>query len=159
MRLGVAAGLYVNTNTYASPTWLEILMLSDLTVTAQWIEGESSTRAARVQTFEQTIMSMELTGRVRKEIGNAAYIQLRTAHGSATALDFLVLDAKNTTVDADGYRFHGRVFNFGEDQSLQNVIFKEFGVKPCVALDDSGNQIPPKVALNIAGTLTYGTIG
>jgi hypothetical protein len=159
MRLGIQAGLYVNTNTYDSPTWLEVLLISDLTVNANWQEGESSTRAARVQTFEQTIMAMELTGRVRKETTNTAYLALRTAHGTASVVDFLVLDAKNTVFNGDGYRFHGRVFNFGEDQSLGNVVFKEFSAKPCVYIDGDGNQVPPKTAFNVAGTLTYGTIG
>ena len=160
MRLGVKSKLYVNTGTYDAPTWAEVNLISDLNVNGSWEEDDSSTRAARVKTAEQTLISLELTGKIRKEILNTPFLIMRAAFNNASTLDFLILDGSISITGSEGYRFVGSIFNWSEDQSLGKVIFKDFSVKPSVYLDGNGNQVPPVGALTTApDTVAYSTLG
>jgi hypothetical protein len=160
MRLGITSKLYFNSSTYDAPAWLELNLISDLNVTSNWDEDESSTRASRAKTLEPTIMALELSGKVRKEILNTPFLMMRAAFNTAGVLDVMVLDGAIGTTGSDGFRFVAKVFAFAEDQSLGKVIFKEFTLKPCVYLDGNGDQVSPKTALVTApDSVAFGAIG
>lgn len=132
MPVGILSKLYFNSGSYGTPTWVEVNLVSDLVVDATWNEAEGSTRAEQAQVFEPTNLKLDLTGKIRKNILDTPYLMIRAAHLVKTSLDILILDRSIATVGADGFRFEGKVFNWSEDQGLGTVIFKEFGIKPCI---------------------------
>lgn len=146
-RLGVFSRLYVNSNgLYNAPNWLEVDLVSELQNNANWNEGESSVRRGRTVTMEQTNLVLELTGTVRKELSaNAAFAVMNNAFMNATALDIMVLDGSRFQNGSNGFRYWSRIFNWSEDQSLPNVIYKAFTIKPCAwgepSYDAQGNLI------------------
>lgn len=158
-RLGITSTLWVNAGSFDSVAWLLIDLVSDLMLTSNWNEGESSVRRGRVQTFEQTNLYFELAGKVRKENTNAGYGVLRDAFATAGILDVLVLDGPRLATTTTGIRLpQARIFNFSEDQGLGAVVYKDFTIKPCA--DD--NESVPKVPLRASypgGMETFGVFG
>lgn len=153
MPLGITSKLYINIGTAIVPVWSEVNLISDLVVAADWNEGEASARLEQIQTFEPTNMALGLTGKVRKNITDTSYLLLRTAHRTRGILDVLVLDGDRTTNGSDGFRFDCKVTKWSEDQGLQQVIFKEFEIKPCIPSN------LPQTVLVAGGVLTYAAIG
>lgn len=158
--LGILSKLYVNQvisagGTFAAPVWALADLVSDLNVNSGWNQGESSVRRGRLQTFEPTNMALELTGSIRKDINDDAFFEIWRAHLNGTLVDVLVLDGLKEVDDSEGYRFTGRVFDWGEDQGLQTVLFKTFTIRPsCFDADE-----PAQHAIVTGGTLTFTALG
>lgn len=135
-RLGVFSKFYVNTGTYGSPTWLEVDLISNLTINAAFDKGESSARRARVKTNEPTMLDLNLTGQVRVDNTDNGYNEIRDAFLAADTVDVLVLNGANTRNGSLGFRFDAKVFSLGEDQSLGSVLFNDIEIGPCASDND-----------------------
>lgn len=153
-KIGIKCKLYYNSGaTYATPTWVEVTLISDASVNFSWDEAEASTRAARIKQFMNSIASLEITGSIRTEPADVAYQKLRDAAIKDLTLDFLVLNGARTENDTDGFRFDGKVGQWNEGQGLNTVAFKQFNIKPV----PSANL--PKYAKVTTGTLAFEDIG
>lgn len=156
MAMGILSKLYINNGgTYASPLWLEVSLIADLNMDGGWNKADSSVRAGRVETQENTNFRVELSGTLRKSMSDAGYVAMRNAFTQDTILDVLVLDGARTVDGSDGFRFEGKIGDFGEDQGLQSVVFKSFTLIPCAF----GASFPPRAALVLGGVLTFQNIG
>lgn len=153
--LGITSKAYLRTaGTYAAPIWQIIDLIADCQVNGSWNEGESSVRRSRIQTMEPTNMALEVTGSVRKDTTDTAYILLDSSHRNGTTMDIMFLDGAINENEASGYRFNCKLFQWNEGQGLQDVVFKEFSVKPC-AFDQTE---PPKYVEIVAGVPVYGDL-
>jgi hypothetical protein len=170
MGLGITSALLLNdtvafggTGSSAVPSWALADLISDNKVNSNWNKGESSVRRGRLQTNEPTNLVLNLEGKVRKLVTDRAYQLLQLAHRTNAVLDILVLDGPLLTIGSNGYRFFGKVFDFGEDQGLQAVIFKEFSIEPSmeVPADYAGTPTIPAMAqvTGSLGALTYYPFG
>lgn len=119
------------------PTWGSIPLISDCNVNGSWDEGEASARLSRVKSSEPTMLGLEVTGKIRVKdaLSLASYALLYEGHFKDILVDILALNGPVTEVGAEGYRFEAKVFNWGEDQSLGVVLFKDFSLKPCIPSD------------------------
>lgn len=157
-RIGVLSGAYINTGSYASPSWAEIKCLGDCAVNANYEEGDASTRATRVMYTETTRFVIEVTGRVKVEPDNEQYEAILAAFTEDQPLEFLFLNGKIDKPDSTGYRFHGKVFNLSEDQALGAVLYRDFVIKPCPPVTESEVPQAARVA-NDGDSVTYSDIG
>jgi len=156
MPLGITSKLYYNNSgVYAAPTWVEVDLIENLKITAAWNEGEASARREQVQVFEPTNMNLSLEGRIRKEITDVTYLFFRLMHNTRSLIDILVLDGPRTVNGSDGFRFNAKIHGWDEDQALQNVLFKEFALKPCMTVITQ----PPCIVIVNGGVLSFTTIG
>lgn len=154
-KIGIKAKLYYNTGTYGSPTWTAINLVGDLQVNFSWDEGEGTTRASRVKQFANSVANLELTGTIRTEPADTAYVALRNAAISDIAKDFLVLNGANNEADTDGFRFDGKVGGWGEDQGRGVApLFKTFTIKPSVSANN-----PKHVVVDDEGAMSFEDIG
>lgn len=153
-RLGITSAMYVNEGSYEAPDWLEVDLIGDLQVAGEWQKGESTARRTRVQTNEETVLNLDTTGNIRVDKTDDAYNRLLTAWANGEVLDILVLNGKNDRPNSHGVRFDGKIFNMGEDQSRQNVLFRDFNFGPCASVN-----LPKVVHVNDAGTLVYEDFG
>jgi hypothetical protein len=152
-KIGILSVFYVNDGTYGSPAWVEIDLISDLAVDAAWDEGESTARRTVVHTFEQTMLALDIPGKIRKDHSDAGYILIQNAFLSRAVIDILALDEDNDVNGATGFRFDGKVFTFSEDQAMGNVLFKDFTIKPCASVN------VPKFATVVGGVPVFTDIG
>lgn len=153
VRIGPLCKFYYNSGVYVTPVWEEVDLISDLVNNSSWERGVSSVRRARVVTNEQLMLNLELTGRVRTDYTNEHYNTLRDAHIDTTTLDILVLNGDINKNGSMGFRFDAKVFDFGEDQALGNVIFNDLAVGPCA----SDNN--PMAAISNGSAVTFSEIG
>jgi hypothetical protein len=149
MPLGITSKLFLNAGLYGVPVWVTVDLISDLKYDDRWNQADSSVRRARLETMENTNRVIELTGKIRKEDTDPAFVMLRAAFVADTVLDVLCLNGPSTVNGSEGTRFDARVANFSEDQGLQAVIFKEFTIKPCASVN------LPQLAVIVAGVITY----
>ena len=153
MKLGIRAKLYRNTSgIFLSPTWEVIQHISDLSVNANWDEGEASTRASRIKKGAKTMMGLEFSGKVRVSNDDAGYIALWDAAHSDDVLDLLVLNGPLDENGVRGYRVECQVMSNTEDQALGNVLFMDFMLKP------SPTSNEPKKAVVAAGAPVFSAV-
>lgn len=133
MPRGITSKFYVNSGTYSVPTWTLVDLVSDLSNSADWNEGDGSTRREVQEVMEPTNMKLAITGKIRKDMNDPAYLLFRAAHATRGVLDVMVLDGAKDVDGSEGFRFDVKVFGWTEDQGLQAVNFKEFTVKPCIS--------------------------
>lgn len=151
--LGITSFLYVNPDAYGSPDFTAVDLVADAQLGDTWDEGSADARESRVHQFEPTMLALDYAGNVRFDPTDAGYQALRDAHVFLGSLDVLILNGASDKNGAEGYRFFSKVFGFGEDQAMGNVIYKAFTIKPC-----PGPQLP--VFVKVAGGVpTYHTIG
>lgn len=130
-KLAIDGKLYRNTGSYNTPTWTEIDLVRDLTFNPTWDAAEGFTRGSRVKQYAKTLADVGYTASVKASDTDAGYIALMDAHASATAVvDLLMLDGANTSNGAQGVRFDAAVFAAGEDQSIGNLLYRDFDFKP-----------------------------
>lgn len=147
-KLGLLAAIYRNTGTENSPVWTLVSGISDLAVNPTMDEADSTARGDGVATSEPTLLKIEVTGKLREDEDNAAFTAFETAYYTRASLDLLVLSGKKGTVGSRGFRTSWKLFNWSQDQSLPNVLFNDFTLKPCVG-------IAAKTAvINVADTVT-----
>ena len=157
-RLGIRSNLWINSGTENTPAWNLLDLISDCNVNAPWDEGDASSRQSRVKMSEPTMLGLEITGKVRVKNSelNAAYLLMMAANRDDSPIDVLVLNGQMTENGVDGFRAYMKVFNWGEDQSLGVVLYKDFTLKPCIP---PGSGQVPKYARVTGGILAYFTMG
>jgi hypothetical protein len=155
MARGITSVLAFNTNGIAPNFSANVAdLVSDLQVDWKMNQSEASVRREPMQTFSPTNFALTLTGKIRKDTNNAVFNLLRAAFLAQSLLDVLVLDGPLTRVGAEGVRFQGMLFGWGEDQGLgQGAIFKEFTIQPT-----PGPIVPNSVLVDGAGVLQFTVI-
>lgn len=153
VRTGPDCKVYVNEGTYEAPELTEIDLVADASIDGSYTEGDSSARRAHVQTAEPLMLNLSTDLRVRKDITDAGYNLLRDAFLQKTTIDVFILDGAEDEDNTTGYRFDAKVFSFGEDQALGNVLFNTVNIKPC-ASDHN-----PQAVKVVDGTMEFQEIG
>lgn len=130
-KLAIDAKLYYNTGNYATPTWTEIDLVRDLQFNPTWDKAEAFTRGNRAKHYGKTLVEVGFTASVQVSDTDTGYKTLTTAHASSTAVvDMLMLDGADDSNGAEGVRFDAGVFAAGEDQSIGNVLYRDFDIAP-----------------------------
>lgn len=155
-KLGIMSAMYSNVAAYASPSWDEAKIVGDMAVNPSWEEGEAGTRQSRVVMTEATRMNIEVTGRMKVDPDHPVYEAFLDAFIQDEPIDIMVLNGKEDVDGSTGFRFWGKIFAFGEDQALGNVLFKDFTIKPCPIPDD--DQYPKAVRVE-SGAPVFSDIG
>jgi len=132
-KTGIKCKLYLNTATYGSPTWVAIDFISDLAVNAVWDEAEGNIRGERVKSVAKTLLSLEITGKIRASDTDTNYATIIGAALSDSTLDLMVLNGADDVNGTRGYRADFVVLGASEDQSLGAVIFDDITLKPAIS--------------------------
>lgn len=116
---------------YSTPTWVELDLARDVQVDPTWDAAEAFSRATSVKEYAKTMLELGFTLDVKSSDTDAAYAELMDAFASRDAvIDMMILDGPLTTNGAEGVRFDAGVFGASQDQSIGNVLYRSFDVKP-----------------------------
>jgi hypothetical protein len=129
-KIAINAVIYLNTATFASPTWVAVSLVGDVTVTPAWDMGEANTRGNRLKQKVKTMLDITVSAKVRADDADTSYDTLWEAAHNDTVLNMLVLDGPLTKQGARGYWMDFQVAKSSQDQSLGSVIFTEFEFTP-----------------------------
>lgn len=129
--LGLAAKLYRNTNTYASPSWAEVENIRDATITLTHGEADATTRnnngyVASVPTLKTLEISFEMVW----DTGDADFVAFRDAWINKTPIEVLALDGAVGTAGSNGPRATCYVFDITRGEPLADVVKATVRLKP-----------------------------
>jgi hypothetical protein len=131
MRLSINAKLYRNTGTYASPTWVEVTNIGDVTLSDSYEEANVTRRASGgFSETEPTLRNLELSFQTFNIAADADYLAFLDAHTGRTAIDIQVLDGDRTATGTRGVRAWFKVTSFTRNQSLSDVQTFDVVMKP-----------------------------
>lgn len=141
---GIDAVLYRNTGNHGTPSWDEMDTVSDMMVNGSWQKGEGTTRASRVAMKTNTILDLNITGKIRTDYDNADYLALWNSwiSGGTNTIDVMALTGPSNTNGSHGVRYVSEVGDFSEDQGLGTVLFKSFTLDPTIT-----NTVPDSVVV------------
>ena len=133
-RLGMDAKLYRNTGTYATPTWVEVSNVKDVTLNLEKGEADVTTRAnagwrATVGTLKDASIEFQMVW----DTVDAGFDAIRQAFFNNTPLEFAVMDGDITDPDSEGLRATFDIFNFTRNEALEEAILVDVSIKPTYA--------------------------
>lgn len=154
-KIGLNAKLYWRSaGSYASPTWTEATLISDLTVNPTWDEADASARESRIKQTVKTLLALEINGRLKTKPLDATWEAFMNAMLSDGTLDLLVLTGDKAVEGNRGWRADFQVFSGSQDQSMANALYEDLVLKPSV---ETNAVLAVKVAAG--GVLTYSVPG
>lgn len=132
-KLGRNAKLYRNTGTWASPTWVVIGNVRDLTLNLEEEEADASTRATAANGFRATvpvIKNASVEFDMVLDDNDAGFTAIKNTWKNSALLDMAVMDGDITTAGSQGLRAEMSVFNFSRNEALGDVQTVNVSVKP-----------------------------
>jgi hypothetical protein len=129
----IKAKFYRNTGNYGTPVWVAIDYIRDANVGKGWDFTDASIRGTRVKLYAPTQVDFALTATARCDDLDAGYLALDALTVNGATADFLVLDGALTVEGTRGVRADFHVSDAGQDQSIGNVLYKQFELKPGVS--------------------------
>ena len=133
-RLGMDAKLYRNTGDYATPVWVEVSNVKDVTLNLEKGEADVTTRAnggwrATVGTLKDASIEFQMVW----DTVDAGFDAIRQAFFNNTPLEFAVMDGDITDPDSEGLRATFDIFNFTRNEALEEAIMVDVSIKPTYA--------------------------
>lgn len=135
-KLGLDAKLYYNTNTYASPTWVEATRVKDVTLNLEKGEFDVSTRASGgwrevVNTLKDASVTFSM---LQAPTGtDTVFAAFRDAFLNGTSIECLILDDDIGTSGAQGLRATMTVASFTRNENLEEAIMYDVAIRPTPA--------------------------
>ncbi|MEO2031485.1 MAG: phage tail tube protein [Planctomycetaceae bacterium] len=134
IKLGMEAKLYRNTGTYASPTWVEMLNVKDVTLNLEADEADVTTRGNAG--WRATIAALK-DGSIEYEMvwdtADPDFTAIQQAFFGNTEIEFAVMDGDITASGSQGLRATMSITNFSRSEALEEVIGVSVTAKPTYA--------------------------
>ena len=134
VKLGLDARLYMNSGTYASPTWSGLNTVRDLTLNLETGEADVSTRSnqgwrATVSTLKDASLEFELV--IDPE--DSGFTSVVNAFLQNEPIEFVVLDGPVSgpeSIGSQGLRATCRIARFSRNEALEEAITASVTAKP-----------------------------
>src|SRR5215471_2188056 len=145
LRIGRAGGLYLNTATYAAPTWVEIALARDVTSNIESETADADSRAAGIWGADVVVkLTLSVDFQMIWDTAIAYVVTMYNAAIAGTASEFAIMDGKLTDPTARGIRALCCYSKFSRPEPLRDVMVADVTIKPTYSLN------PPAA---ISGTL------
>jgi len=122
--------LYNNTGTHASPTWNEVSIIKDLTLTLEQNESDITSRSGKgyVQTAG-TLIDASVEFGVTWDPAGTDFGQFQDAFLNRAPLDIMILDGDRTTTGSEGLQAFFVVTSFTRNEAVAEVVSAEVTLK------------------------------
>ena len=131
MKLGMEAKLYRNTGTYATPTWVEMTNVKDLTLNLEASEADVTTRGNAG--WRATIAALK-DGSIEFEMvwdpADAGFTAIQDAYFNNTTVEFAVMDGDVTSTGTQGLRATMSITKLTRSEPLEQAITVSVTAKP-----------------------------
>lgn len=136
IKLGMEAKLYRNTGTHASPTWVEMLNVKDLTLNLEASEADVTTRGnagwrATIAALKDGSIEFEMVW----DTGDADFTAIKDGFFGNTNIEFAVMDGDVTASGSQGLRATMSITSFSRSEALEEAIGVSVTAKPTYAAD------------------------
>jgi len=131
IKLGMEAKLYRNSGTYASPTWVEMQNVKDVTLNLEAGEADVTTRGNAG--WRATIAALK-DGSIEYEMvwdtADPDFTAIQQAFFGNTEIEFAVMDGDITASGTQGLRATMSITNFSRSEALEEAIGVSVTAKP-----------------------------
>lgn len=129
--LGLEAKIYRNTGNYASPTWVELTNVKDVTLTLEKDFADTSTRAANGwKTGRATLKNAKVDFSMLWDTSDAGFTAISGAFFNNTTIEFAVLSGASNTNGSQGLRATMDVVNFSRKEPLNEALTVDVSLQP-----------------------------
>ena len=149
---GRDARLYYNSATFGSPTWVVINAVRDVAIPdGDRVSIDASGRDYGIDLVEYANLKLRIEGKIRVNHSNTAFAYLQakallSPSLSTSIVDLMILSGVHTTDGNTGFRFESKIGKwFGEDQNIDQILWRPFLFTPCVPSDDA--NVPQSVVI------------
>lgn len=134
VRLGMEARLYRNTASYATPTWVEVTNVKDVTLNLEKGEADVTTRAnqgwrATVGTLKDASVEFQMVW----DTDDAGFSEIQQAFFANTPIEFAIMSGDITDPESEGLRATCDIFSFTRNEALEEAIMVDVSIKPTYA--------------------------
>ncbi len=134
VRLGLDAKLFRNSADYATPTWVELTNVKDVTLNLEKGEADVTTRGnngwrATVGTLKDGSIEFEMVW----DTADAGFTAIKDAWFGGTAIEFAVMDGGITVAGSQGLRASFSVLKFSRNEPLEEALTVSVTIKPTYA--------------------------
>ncbi len=155
-RLGVQCKLYyMSGGTWGSETWTAIDRIESATLNITWDTALATDRGTGLKVMTKTIVDVNVTGRVKVNEADTAYLAFVAPAITRTSINLLVLNGASNSNGAAGVKGYMHFTTFTESQGMGDVLYRDFTLVPA-SVDST---TPFKSALVTAGAPVYTDLG
>ena len=134
VRLGMEARLYRNTASYATPTWVEVANVKDVTLNLEKGEADVTTRAnggwrATVGTLKDASVEFQMVW----DTDDEGFTAVQESFFGNTPIEFAVMSGPMDDPQSEGLRATFDVFSFTRNEALEEAIMVDVSIKPTYA--------------------------
>lgn len=135
-KLGLTAKLYYNSNTYVSPSWVDVssLIRGDVSTNLEKGDADVSTRGSTWRMHAGTLKDLTIEFEMLVRPLSQVYLDFLDAFLNDTLMDVLVLTGDKDQAGNDGVRAVVQVMGFARNEPLEDAITNSVSLMP--ALDD-----------------------
>ena len=145
LRIGRSGGLYLNTGTYALPTWVEVALAKDVTSNIESETADADNRSAGLWGADVVVrLSLSVDFQMIWDTAVAYVLTMYNAAIVGGSSEFAILDGKMTDPTARGIRALCCYGKFSRPEPLRDVMVTDVTIKPTYSVN------PPAA---ISGTL------
>ena len=134
VRLGMEARLYRNSASYATPTWVEVTNVKDVTLNMEKGEADVTTRGnngwrATVGTLKDASVEFQMVW----DTADAGFTEIQQAFFGNTPIEFAIMSGDITDPESEGLRATCDIFSFTRNEALEEAIMVDVSIKPTYA--------------------------
>lgn len=131
VRLGLDAKLFRNNGSYATPAWLEIGNVKDVTLNLEKGEADVTTRAnngwrATAGTLKDASIEFQMVW----DTSDLGFQAIQQAFFQSQPLEFAVMSGPMNDSESEGLRATCDVFSFTRNEALEEAIMVDVTIKP-----------------------------
>ncbi|MBX3397487.1 MAG: hypothetical protein KF873_01990 [Gemmataceae bacterium] len=146
-----AKGYYRSAGTFESPTMTEISVIGNLKVSPKYSGQTIPTREGKgMQLDEPTFLGIEVSGFIRDDENDAAFLAFDAAFHAKTELDMAFLNGGITEAGSRGYRLGMKLHEWEQQQDNEGVLGYQFVLKPCIS-----DNVKQRAVVSAEGVVAY----
>lgn len=144
--IGLNCKLYLNSNTYGSPTWGAVNNIKDATLALDKALADLSARTSDIRLQKSTLKEAPVEFTMIRHNTTAAKASWKTffdAWWSGSTVDILMLDGTTSDTGASGIRGEFEVVSFSRGEPLEDAVTANVKLVPTIT--DNGPPVKYEV--------------
>lgn len=134
-KTGLDCKLYYNAATYVSPSWQEVTIARDVTLSRTKGEADVSNRGSRFKKRKATLIDASITTEFVWDPDNPDFAAFQQAFDNDEPIEVLALDGGVDVPGSQGLRAFMDVFKFDRTEPLEGAVMAAIDLKPTYDTD------------------------
>lgn len=130
-QVGLDMNLYYNNNTFASPSWIELTDVRDLTGPDSFSEADVSRRLSGRKQTEPGLRDISIEWEMVYDVTDTGFALIQTRYYARTLIEFALANDNIVTTGTEYLRVECKLFKFERNEGLEGANLYSVVAKPC----------------------------